>query len=106
VLATPDGQETDKRNLHARKRAERIPRSIADIKPRAIPSHANQYKSVQRQQVSNEDITAPRRHHVTVEERGQRAPEHGSILDCLDPQEEGKDQQKDGNGLVVIAARY
>lgn len=110
MLATANRQESDKGNLHTRKRAERIPRSITDIKPRAIATHADQNESVQGQQIRNEDISSPCRHHVSVEERRQSTPEHGSILDGLDPKEEGEDQQEDGNSLVIVAscdrARY
>lgn len=59
---------------------------------------------MQRQQVSDEDVSTPRRHHVSVEQGRQSAPEHGSVLDRLDPQEKGKDKQEDGNGLVVVTS--
>lgn len=60
VLATADGQEPDEGNLHTRKRTERIPRSVADIQPRAVSSHADQDESVQGQQVGDEDVSTPR----------------------------------------------
>jgi hypothetical protein len=59
---------------------------------------------MQRQQVRDEHISTPCRHHVSVEQRGQRAPEHGSVLDCLDPEEKGKDQQEDSNSLVIVTS--
>lgn len=61
---------------------------------------------MQWQQIGDEDVTTPRRHHVSVEERGQGTPEHGAILDSLDPEEEGEDEQEDGNGLVVVATGH
>ena len=85
MLTATNGQETDEGNLHARKCAQRIPRSIADVKTRAVPPHADQHECVQRQQVGNEDITTPRRHHVSVEQRRERTPEHRPVLDRLDP---------------------
>lgn len=106
MLATPDRQEADERNLHAGKRAERIPRTVANIETRAVTTHADQYECVQGKQVGDEDVTAPCRHHVSVEKRSQCAPEDGSVLDCLDPEIEGEDQQKDGNGLVVITSSH
>lgn len=106
MLTTPDGQETNKGNLHARKCTQRIPRSIANVKTRAIPPHADKHKRVQRQQVGNEHITTPRRHHVSVEQRGKRTPEHRSVLDRLDPEEEGEHQQEDGNGLVIVTTGH
>lgn len=104
MLAAANGQEANKGNLHARKRAERIPRSVADVESGAVPSHADQNEGVQWQQVGDEDVSAPRRHHVTVEQRSQCAPEDRAILDRLDPEKEGKDQQEDGNSLVVVAS--
>ena len=102
VLRTANGQETDERNLHTRKRTERIPRSVADVEPGAVASHADQNEGVQGQQVRDEDVSTPRRHHVSVEQRGQCAPEHRPVLDSLDPQEKGENEQEDGNGLVVV----
>ena len=60
VLATADRQETNKGNLHTRKRAERIPRCVANVQPRAVSSHADQDENMQRQQVGNEDVSTPR----------------------------------------------
>ncbi len=61
---------------------------------------------MQWEQVGNEDVSTPGRDHVPVEERGQRAPESGSVLQGFDPEEEGEDKQKDCNCFVVIAASY
>jgi hypothetical protein len=102
MLATPDWQEPDEWNLHAGESTKSIPRSIADVESRAIPTHADQYESVQRKQVRDEDVTTPGRNHVSVEQRGQRTPEDGSILDSLDPKEERKNQQEDSNSFIVI----
>lgn len=103
VLRTANGQETNEGNLHTRKRAECIPRSVADVEPGAVASHADQHEGVQRQQVGDEDISTPCGDHVAVEQRGQRAPEHGTLLDSLDPQVEGEDEEEDGDSLVVVA---
>ena len=59
---------------------------------------------MQRQQVRNEDISTPRRYHVSVEQGGQRAPEHGTFFDGLDPEEKGEDKQEDGDCLVIVAS--
>lgn len=106
MLATPNGQETHKRNLHASEGAQRIPRRVANIQPGAIPAHADEHKRMQRQQIGNEHITTPRANHVPIEERTHGAPKHGAILDRLDPQEEGEDEQENSNGLVVVATGH
>jgi hypothetical protein len=106
MLATPNRQEANKRNLHTRQRPQRIPRSIANIEPRAIPPHANQHERMQRQQIRNEHITTPSRNHVSVKQRRHRTPEHRSHLNRLDPEVKGKHQQEDRNGLVVVAPRH
>lgn len=104
MLATANGEETDERNLHTRKRTQSVPRSVANVQPWAVSSHTDENESVQRQQVGNEDITTPRRHHVSIEQGSAGAPEHGSVLDSLDPEVKGKDEEEDGNGLVVITS--
>lgn len=92
VLATPDWQEADKRNLHTGKRPESIPGSVADVEAWAIPTHTDQNKRMQGEQVRDEDISTPSGHHVPVEERRQGSPKHRTVLDGLDPEEEGKYQ--------------
>lgn len=104
MVAAPDGKETNKGDLHARERAESVPGGVADVESGAVPSHADQDKGVQRQQVGDEDVASPRRNHVSVEEGSQSTPGDGAQLQTLDPQEEGEDQQEDGNGLVVVTA--
>ena len=61
---------------------------------------------MQGEQVRNEHISTPRGYHVTVEKCGHRAPKHRTILDRFDPQIEGKYEQKDGNGLIVITSSH
>lgn len=104
MVTVADGKETDKGNLHARKRAERVPGGVADVQTRAVPAHAQQDKDVQREQVGDEDITTPGRDHVSVEESSEGAPHDGTLLDTLNPQVEGEDEEEDGNGFVVVAA--
>jgi hypothetical protein len=61
---------------------------------------------MQRQQIGDEHVTTPRRHHVSVEQCGQRSPHGRSILQTLNPEEERKNQQEDGNGLVVVTTSH
>lgn len=104
MVAVADGQETNKGNLHARKRAERVPSGVADVQTRAVSAHAQQDKDVQREQVGDEDVTTPCRDHVSVEEGSKGTPHDGTLLDTLDPQVEGEDEEEDGNGFVVVTA--
>jgi len=104
VVAVTNGQETDKGNLHARKRAQRVPGRVADVQTRAVSAHAQQNKDVQREQVGDEDVTTPGRDHVSVEEGSKGTPHDGALLDTLDPQVEGEDEEEDGNGFVVVTA--
>jgi hypothetical protein len=41
-------------------------------------------EDVQRDQVDDEDVAAPCRHHVKVGQCGQNRPEHQACLDTLD----------------------
>lgn len=104
MLATPDGQETDKGNLHARQCSQSVPSGVADVQPRAETSHADQNEGMQRQQVGDEDVSTPSANHVSVEQGSQASPHNASDLDGLDPEVEGEDKQEDGNGLVIVTA--
>lgn len=104
MVTVADGQETDKGNLHARKRAQRVPGGVTDVKTRAVSAHAQQDKDVERKQVGNEDITTPGRDHVSVEERSESTPHDGALLDALDPEVEGEDEEEDGNGFIVVTS--
>lgn len=61
---------------------------------------------MERQQTSDESITTPRCDHVAVEESAEGTPEHRSKLQCLDPEIECKDEQENGNGLVIVATGH
>lgn len=104
MLASLDRQEADKGNLHAGKGSKGIPGGIADVETVAVAAHANKDKGVKGKDTGDEGITTPRGHHVPVEERAKGAPEHGTKLQRLDPQEEGKDEEENGDSLVVVAA--
>ena len=104
VIAVANGQETDKGNLHAGKRAQRIPTCVADVQTRAVSAHAQQDKDVERKQVGDEDVSTPGRDHVSVKQCGESAPHDGTQLDTLDPQVESEDEEEDGNGLVVVTS--
>lgn len=54
-------------------------------------------------EIGDEDITTPRRDHITVEQRGQSTPHDGAVLDGLDPQVEGEDEEENGNCFVIVA---
>lgn len=104
MLATPNGQESNEGNLHAGQRSKSIPSRVADVQPRAETTHADQHKGVQREQVCNEDVSAPCADHVSVEEGCEASPHNASDLDGLDPEVEGEDKEEDGDGFVVVAS--
>lgn len=104
MLAGLDGQEANEGDLEAGHRSEGIPRRVRDIEPGAVPSHADQHESMEGQQAGDEGVSSPRGHHVAVEEGAESAPKHGALLQSLNPEIEGEDQEKDGDGLVIVAA--
>jgi hypothetical protein len=104
VLATPDRQEADKRNLHTGQCTKSKPRGVADIKPGRVTAHEDQHQGMQGQQIGDEDIASPSRNHVAIKECRQGTPSDGTFLDSLDPEIEGEDEKEDGNGFVIIAA--
>ena len=106
VLARLDWQESDKRNLHARQSAQSIPSRVRNVETVAETTHADEDEGVDGEQASNKGIATPGSHHVTVVESAESAPEHGTLLERLDPEVEGEDKQEDGNGLVIVAASH
>ena len=59
---------------------------------------------MERNQVRDENISTPSGDHVPIEQGSQGSPHDRTVLDSLDPQEEGEDKQENGNGLVVVAS--
>lgn len=104
MLASLDGEEADKRNLHAGQCSQRVPGGVADIETRAVSAHADQGQSVHREETGDESVSTPRCHHVAVEQGTEGSPEHGTQLESLDPQVKGEDKKEDGDGLVIVAA--
>lgn len=104
MVTVPNRQETDKRNLHARQSSQGVPCGIANVNTRAVPSHAEQDEHMQRDQVSDEDVSTPSGHHVPVGQSCQGSPHDRSVLHGLDPEEEGEHKKEDSNRLVIIAS--
>ena len=57
-------------------------------------------------QIDDENISTPRRHHVKVRQRTPSGPVDTTGLDSLDPQVVGEHECEDGDTLVVIAAGH
>lgn len=106
MVAGADRQEVDEGNLHSAQQSDNVPGGVCNVDPTAISSSQAKDKSVQGDQVGNEGIATPGSGHPVVEESAQRSPHHRSLLDGLDPEEEGEDQQEDGNGLIIITASH
>lgn len=106
MVTGADRQEVDEGNLHSAQQSDNVPGGVCNVNSTAISSSKAKDESVQGDQVGNESIATPGRGHPVVEESAQRSPHHRSLLNGLDPEEEGKDQQEDGNGLVIITASH
>ena len=104
MLAGLDGQEANEGNLHASQCSKGIPGRVRHVQPGAVAAHADEDEGVQGQKAGDEGVTSPRGNHVAVEQGAESAPQHGTQLQRLDPEVEGKDQQENGDGLVVVAA--
>lgn len=104
MLAGLDGEEANKRNLHAGQCSQSVPGGVADIEARAVSAHADQSQGVHREETGDEGVSTPRCHHVTVEQSAEGSPKHGTQLKSLDPQVEGEDKKEDGDGFVIVAA--
>lgn len=106
MVASADSQEVDEGYLHNTQESDRVKGGVSDIQPVAVPARNAEHKTVDGDEVVDEGISTPRRGHPVVGESAQSGPHDGALLDGLDPEEEGEYQQKDSNGLVVIATSY
>lgn len=104
VVRVADRQESNEWNLHASQCTKRIPSGVADIEPRAVPSHTDQDEGVQREQVGDENVTTPSRDHISIEQCTKRRPHRRTLFQALDPKIEGKDEQENGDGFVIVTS--
>lgn len=61
---------------------------------------------MERNQIGNEHISTPGRHHVPIEQSCQGTPHDRSVLHSLDPEEECKDEKEDGNCFVIVTSSH
>lgn len=96
------GLETDKGDLHAGQRANRIPRRVCDVEAATEAAHQDQDQSVQRDHVGDEYISTPGSHHVEIEHSCEGSEEGAAELEGFDPAEEGEHEQENSDGLVIV----
>ncbi|KAH3673948.1 hypothetical protein OGATHE_001928 [Ogataea polymorpha] len=106
VVVGSDRQEANKRNLHRHQRSQGIPGAIRGVDLIVKTAHQKQNKHVQWNDVGDKHIATPSTDHVEVEHCGQSTVENRPCVDRLHPQEKGHEQQRDGNGLVIVRAGH
>ena len=80
--------------------------SVRDVQAwRQTPRH-NTGQRVNRQQVDDERVPPPRRHHVEVGQAEGSGPGEGPGFQGFDIEKENRDQRKDGDALIVKRARH
>eukprot|EP01136_Pigoraptor_vietnamica_P013960 Opistho-1_new@55558 len=104
VLARAHGLEPDERHLHRHDRPEHVERRVGEVEARRVPPHQQKHKRVQRDEIDDEHVAAPRSHHVKVRKRSQRAVEHRPALEGGNPQVVREHEREDRNALVVVRA--
>lgn len=87
VLARLDGLEAYEGNLHSENGAEDVEGGVGGVESGGESSDADEDEDVQRNEVDDKNIPAPRGNHVEVREGAQAAPHHTSRLHRLHPQE-------------------
>ena len=80
--------------------------SMEEWAPIRKSPHEEQSKDVQWNEVDDEDVAAPRRHHVEVRQGSSRSPHHRARLHRLDPQVVGEEERENGNALVVVGTGH
>ena len=104
VLGRTHGLEPDKGDLHASERSDRVERRVRHVQPLAKAAHEDEHQGVQRDHVGDKHVATPRGNHVKVRERCEHAKEHAAVAHRAHPQIEREQQQKDGDGLVIVRA--
>lgn len=97
--------EPDKPDLHRKQHPEHIHAIVGHIEPLRVPPSDKQHKHIKRDEVDNEHVASPRRHHVEVAERGGERPREGARVDGAHEEVECEQQREDGDTLVVVGAR-
>ena len=69
----------------------------------AEPPGDHEHEHVDRYDVDEEHVAAPRAHHVEVGHGAQGGPVDVPGLDALDPEVVGEEHAEDGDALVVVA---
>ena len=85
MVAASNGQEAYEWDLHAGQSPQGIPCRLAHVEPGTEPSHADQDKSMQGQQIGDEHVSAPGADHVSVEQGTKASPHRASLFHGFDP---------------------
>lgn len=104
MLGRADGLESDERHVHGEECAQQIEGAVGDVETMGVATDEQQHEHVRRDEINDEDVAAPRRHHVEVAEGAQTAPQHAAGLHGLHPQVEAENQGENRNGLVIVRA--
>jgi hypothetical protein len=104
VLAGLHGLEADEAHLHRQQRSDRVERAVGNVQARRVAAGEQQEERVHGNQVDDEHVASPRRHHVKVRQRSRRTPEQRAGLDTAYPQKVRNDQCEDGNAFVIERA--
>lgn len=106
MLRTLNWLEAHEWDLHREDRAHTVDDTVGDINSIRKATGRHQGENVQRNQIDQEHVAAPRRHHVEIGECGQRRPQDRSSFHRLDPHVVGEQHAEDGNSLVVIGPSH
>ena len=79
--------------LHGEDSTYNVKRRVSDIDARRVATRDEQRKHVQRHEIDDEHVAAPRCHHVKIRECCERRPQHRSAFDGAQPQPIRKDQR-------------
>lgn len=104
MLRTLHRLEANERDLHRQNRSDAIQNTISHIDPMRKPSSGHQRQHMQWNQINEEDVASPRRHHIEIGQRRHCRPQDRSRLHRFYPKVIRQQHTENGNAFVVVGS--
>jgi hypothetical protein len=94
--------ETDKADLHRKQHPKHIHAIVGHIESLRVPPSDKQHEHIKRDEIDNEHVASPCRHHVEVPERRGKRPGKRSRVNGAHEEVECEQQREDGDAFIVV----
>lgn len=116
ALGLLDDVEAHEGNLHRQNGSQDVERGVRDVQSVRVPSYrstslgnpTNQHHEdhINGNDVDDEHVASPRRHHVEIAQRTARRDEQRARIHRLHPQIEREDHRKDSDRFVIVGTAH